>query len=124
MASSSRYSTVLPPSATNFATRWASSDSASTRTSSRSRSESLIPVAQSPRMLHASSSTKNGLPSERANTSSTRASSGGPARIEVICRRTSSRLKRANSIRSTVRSRSVSARKGRSGWRRWMSSVR
>ena len=52
------------------------------------------------------------------------AGSGSAARMPVSWRRTSARVKRASSMRRTVRSRSSSARSGRSGWRRWMSSAR
>ncbi|CAM5335778.1 hypothetical protein SRIMM317S_04706 [Streptomyces rimosus subsp. rimosus] len=84
----------------------------------------LSPVRQPSSMLRADSSTKKAFPSERLKTRSTSASSGSRPVMPAIWVRTSARVKRASSTRLMVRIRSISARKGRSGCRRWMSSER
>ncbi|CAM5710087.1 hypothetical protein SANTM175S_01898 [Streptomyces antimycoticus] len=123
-ARNSSYSTEEPPSARIRTTPWASSGSASTRTSSRSRRDSLSPVLQPSLRERAISSTKKALPSLRLKIRSTRSRSGSAPLIPVSWACTSPRVKRDTSMRRTSRIRSTSARKGRSGWRRWMSSER
>ena len=123
-AASSSYSTVEPPSATIRATRWASSGSASTRTSSRSRRESVRPVRQPSRGAGEFLDEEGvavGALEDVVDLGRFGLGARGSRRSGAP---TSARLKRASSMRRTVRSRSSSARKGRSGWRRWMSSER
>ncbi len=73
---SSACSTREPPSATIRTTRSAASGSASTRTNSRSRSDSLSSHWAPSVMLWAISSTKKALPSVRSKTQSTNCRSG------------------------------------------------
>ena len=72
-----------------------------------------------------SSSTNSGYPSERANTRSTRSSSGAaPSRLAQLQRHLDSRQRRElDAARDTLR-RSSSASSGRTGWRRCSSSAR
>ena len=120
---SSSCSTRLPATAASSTTCWASSDRFCTRTLSASRKVSGM--SMQPRAAdRVSSSTKYGMPSLRRNTVSITALLGGRSSSRVSSSATSARSRLGTSTRSVPASRPISARKGRSGWRRVSSSVR
>ena len=99
------------------------SDSRSIRSISASRS--VGGNAPRPSIPAASSSSANsGLPSERANSRSSRSSRGDAPRMSSSCWASSTRVSGCSSTRSARASRSSSASSGRSGWRRCSSSGR
>ena len=104
--------------------RWASSDSAVTRVirTSRSVGGSRSPGVPAPDA--SSSSTKNGLPSARRSIASSSSRLGRWPRIAPICASSSERPNRPTRCGRPCGRRSISDSHGRSGWRRFSSSVR
>ena len=101
----------------------AGSESPSTRASTISRNVGGM-EAWYASSTASSSSAKKALPSERRYVRSTSSADGSLPTIAEMSSRTSSRSKRASSIRSTAPERSSSASRPRNGWRRWRSSER
>ena len=118
------WSTRRPATAATPMTAWAGSGRATMRASRTSRRVGgrRPPAASSP--APSSSSTKNGLPSERRWIWSARSPVGGAPRMASSSSAGLGRSSRRRSSRSTRPLRSSSASHGSSGWRRCSSSAR
>ena len=124
IAATNRSSTGRPATATIPSTRWVASGSSPiccAMVSVRVRGSGPMPP---PRSTAISSSTKKGLPSDRAWTRETRSPSGSPPTSASTCRATSARSNRWRSILVVRSSRSRAASQVATGWPGGRSSVR